>query len=701
MLSRCCSALAAIVAAFALLNVSPASAQQRVLGIDISAWQGNLLPEDWTELKTVNSRDFAFIRSSRGGTTGFYNQSNASNTNPPGQNTLSQRYDDPYFVQNITRATAAGLLAGPYHFGRMDIVDDTPYAGGIANTGTDEAEHFIQMAGAWMRPGYLLPTFDLEAGISQRSSADLTTFAIDFSNKIYDEFGIRPLVYIGGNYANYVQSSIVDAFPNLWIARWPNQSNPGSIPVQTANPNDSLSNLYGPWDNFGDPQPWSFWQYASTMKLSGYANGTANIDVDVANGDIEFLKDNLVPAMWMTTNSGEWNDLAAQNWNSAITPVAPVQGPGQVARVGPLTLPAVRLPSSNDTVILDTSASINVTLSAGAQNIRKLYVRENLSITGGSLTVNYVPSTDSTPISAQFSAPVSLGGTGALSVHTLQVDSLQTFTVAGGSLTFKTINLMPRQSLPAVMSVTGDVAMAPLGATTATVQKGSGAGVSGYVDLNGFSRTFTIADGPAATDVAINVPIHNGGVTKAGPGVLVLSGANTYTGDTSVLDGKLRLTSPFLADASDVYLSGDSILDLAFAGGPDIIDSLFFDGVEQLPGIYGGIGSGAQYISTFLSGTGLLKVTHPTPGDFNFDLSVDSQDLTILNPNFGMEEGATTSMGDANGDGAVDGADILVWQNYVTHPGQAATLAAATPEPHAAVLALAAAGIIAARKRRA
>ena len=72
------------------------------------------------------------------------------------------------------------------------------------------------------------------------------------------------------------------------------------------------------------------------------------------------------------------------------------------------------------------SANITVTHSTGATNIRKLYVREALAITGGSLTINYVPSPDSTPISAQFSAAVSISGEAALSVHTLQVDASRT-----------------------------------------------------------------------------------------------------------------------------------------------------------------------------------------------------------------------------------------------------------------------------------
>src|SRR4030095_9781884 len=118
-------------------------------------------------------------------------------------------------------------------------------------------------------------------------------------------------------------------------------------------------------------------------------NAGSNIDVDVAQGGTEFLKDQLVPAVWVTNSSGEWTALA--NWNSGQTPTAPVQGPGPVAGGGTLILPTNRRPGSGATVVLDRpSANITVTLASGVQTIRKLYVRETLNITGGSLTLEYV-----------------------------------------------------------------------------------------------------------------------------------------------------------------------------------------------------------------------------------------------------------------------------------------------------------------------
>ena len=83
------------------------------------------------------------------------------------------------------------------------------------------------------------------------------------------------------------------------------------------------------------------------------------------------------------------------------------------------------------------------------------------------------------------------------------------------------------------------------------------------------------------------MPVINGGLVKQGPGTLVLSGANTYAGDTAVEAGKLRLPGKLLANAADVYLTTGALLDLTFTGSPDVIDSLFIDGVSMAAGDWG------------------------------------------------------------------------------------------------------------------
>jgi hypothetical protein len=66
--------------AWAMLLVTTApSVAQRVTGLDVSWYQGLLSQDNWTTIHNVDGRAFAFIRSSRGGTTGNYYPSNSAN----------------------------------------------------------------------------------------------------------------------------------------------------------------------------------------------------------------------------------------------------------------------------------------------------------------------------------------------------------------------------------------------------------------------------------------------------------------------------------------------------------------------------------------------------------------------------------------------------------------------------------------------
>jgi autotransporter-associated beta strand protein len=583
--TRCRLICAAAAMTLAVTTAAPAqSTGNRVLGLDVSAYQGNITQATWNNIRTVENRQFTFIRASRGGTTGEDHRQGAYPASDDTFFNLSQRYDDPYFVQNINRATAAGMFAGSYHFSRPDVIATTQNSGGVANTGADEADHFIQMAGAFMRPGYLPPVHDFEAGDGVRTDTQMAQYALDFSNRIYQVMGIRPAIYLNGNYADGIlgggtatqrgqlaqQSTnppnpLAPAYAQLWTARWPNQANPDSIPVQTAHPKDSVSTVYGPWDDYGVTHPWSFWQYTSTGRLDSFNNGNSNLDLDVAQGGLEYLKDQLIPALWWNDTSGNWSTLT--NWNSGQPAIVPTSSPGQLTPVGTQTLPTPRLPGAagtgptsgqNDTVILDRpNANITVTLSTGSHNIRKLFVRETLNITGGSLTINYVPVPESTPMSAQFSAPVSISGGASLTVHTLYVDPATTFTAGNASLTFDTLQLQ-RGATPAKLVVNGTVTIAGLSGATAKIGTDAGGSSTGLVDLSGGTRTLSVVDGAAAVDLDVSVPVTNGGLTKTGSGTMVLSGVSTYSGATTVGVGKLTVAGS--TGGSPVSVSGGASL---------------------------------------------------------------------------------------------------------------------------------------------
>ena len=68
------------------------------------------------------------------------------------------------------------------------------------------SRHALSFLGAWMRPGYFMPMYDMEAGQSIGGDA-LAQFAVDFSNRLYNVMGIRPSMYINGSYSSTMQAA--------------------------------------------------------------------------------------------------------------------------------------------------------------------------------------------------------------------------------------------------------------------------------------------------------------------------------------------------------------------------------------------------------------------------------------------------------------------------------------------------------------
>jgi autotransporter-associated beta strand protein len=617
-------------------------AQQRVMGADISYWNNAISQANWNTAYSTGGRGFVFLRATRGGTTG---RDQPQGTPGGGTNaTLSHRYDDPRFVQNLIRATAAGMLVGPYHFAREDV---------SGNTGTDEANHFLQMAGAWMRPGYMMPMFDQEAG---SGSDTLVQFALDFSDRIYAVMQIRPCIYINGSYSGtfqgatqarrdalakpvaYTPSVVGPGYPMLWNAYYTT-----TLDIQTQNPKDGYSGFYGPWDDYGVAQPWSFWQYISTESIPGFNAADSTCDSDVSHGDLEYVRNYLVPAVWWNDLSGDWSTVT--NWNCGQAPVAPVTPSDQAPPYATGGLPAARLPGAAgtgptsgqyDTVILERpNANITVTLSTGSHNIRKLYQRETLNLTGGSLTINYDPTyranTSTTvlhggPISAQFSGPVTLSNSASLTAHTVQLDTNRVFTLAGGTLTFNTLNLMPHASYPARLLVAGDVALSPLANALAVIARGAGSGNSGYVDLGGGTRTLTVSDGTNAVDLSLEVPIYNGGVAKNGAGTLRLTATNTYAGGTTVSAGRLLVNN---AGGSGTGSGSVTVNGGALGGTGTVAGAVLLNSAGTLaPGTPAAIGRLTLGSAPTLLGTNFLRVDRNGGATLADKLAVSSGTLT-------------------------------------------------------------------------
>ena len=161
-------------------------------------------------------------------------------------------------------------------------------------------------------------------------------------------------------------------------------------------------------------------------------------------------------------------------------------------------------------------------------------------IVGGTNTVNEggtleVLSGSTVPVGLYFS------GTGSPAL------TLQSSTGTAGSILLK-------QDVTVDATLTG----------TAQILNSGTAANAGFIDLNGVTRTFTVNDGGAATDLLVSAKIQDGGLTKAGAGTLTLSGVNAYTGTTTVSAGTLKLdygtnASNIIASSSPLTMAGGTL----------------------------------------------------------------------------------------------------------------------------------------------
>jgi autotransporter-associated beta strand protein len=420
----------------------------------------------------------------------------------------------------------------------------------------------------YMKPGYLLPVFDLEAGNAQNTTAQLTAWGTEWMNTIFNATGIYPIVYTNSSYNNDEVSAAL-AFTNIgssphtgnltyqWLARPGGNILTGDPPPSTSAP--GYPNPYGVWDpnfvsrtNSRDPaiNPWVFWQQqGTTSDPSGIV-----VDYDAANGNIEFVKDFLVPALWTNGGSGDWGTTA--NWNSDNPTYNGTIQSG----------PAPRLPNNQslDWVKLQNAGGGTVTLSSGAQTVRKFYTQQPLNITGGSLSVGYIPGSGGKfDVPSEFKANVTLSSGAAYSAHTTQVDGGGgLFTVNGGTVTFTDIQLASHASNAGKITIGGDVTFAQTGGGGTSLIRSTGSlAQAGTVSLAAGDRTLTVNNGSAGVDLQVRAAVTGAGrLVKSGAGTMLLSGTNTYTGGTTVANGVLDIASDSRLGAVPGSFQSDNIV---------------------------------------------------------------------------------------------------------------------------------------------
>ncbi len=275
-----------------------------------------------------------------------------------------------------------------------------------------------------------------------------------------------------------------------------------------------------------------------------------------------------------------------------------------------------------------------------------------------------------------------------------------------------------------IASLSGDsTGTVHLGANTLTVN------ISGASTFNG-----DLVDGGIAGGLG-------GSLTKSGSGTLILGGANSFTGGTTVTAGLLQIKSPSAFAEGPLSITGNGVLDItnthiliAYAASDPIsaifgyLKSGFNNGSWNGPGIisstaainpaYGiGFADGNDGVVSNLS-SGQIELKYTLLGDANLDGTVNGSDFSILAANFGTgatnwDQGnflyassvngsdfsalaANFGQGDSGADTTVSTADIAALDAFAAANG----LMADVPEPASlATLACVAGGLMMIRQR--
>lgn len=134
---------------------------------------------------------------------------------------------------------------------------------------------------------------------------------------------------------------------------------------------------------------------------------------------------------------------------------------------------------------------------------------------------------------------------------------------------------------------------------------GTGGAIGNYSSSS--PATLTVGDG---TSTSYSGVIRDGdtatlSLVKTGAGTLTLTGANTYTGNTTVNAGVLAISSAFLADGSTVSIASGAQIALNTGTAEDTVAELILGGVTVPPGTYN---STHGTYGSYFAGTGSIVI---------------------------------------------------------------------------------------------
>jgi GH25 family lysozyme M1 (1,4-beta-N-acetylmuramidase) len=245
-------------------------------GLDVNATQGSNI--DWSSAYDAGYR-FVYVKATSG------------DADLP---TLV----NAHFENQVDSAKDAGLAVGVYHFAYPET-----------NNPEDEALYFLDVAGDYIRDGYLRPALDIEAlsepAGQMANGASLSEWIRIWIESVEAATGVEPLLYTTSDYAkNHLDPGLASQQSgyDLWIAHWRCNS---SVPPDC-----------GVWNG-----RWAFWQYWAPTEpgITGCGHNSIpgigeDVDLDIFNGGMSQLAEYMIEEV----NPPDDSLVAYYNFDQAV-----------------------------------------------------------------------------------------------------------------------------------------------------------------------------------------------------------------------------------------------------------------------------------------------------------------------------------------------------------------------------------------------
>ena len=183
----------------------------------------------------------------------------------------------------------------------------------------------------------------------------------------------------------------------------------------------------------------------------------------------------------------------------------------------------------------------------------------------------------------------------------------------------------------------------------------------------------------SANALTLSGPVSGeGDITKAGTGAVNLTGHHTFTGDITVDEGSLALSSPALAPDAVLTVAAGAALQLNYTGTASV-SYLIVNGTALPAGVYNSANT-----SPYLTGIGSITVTvtdtdvdgipdswtqqyfdHPTGQEGDLSRAGDDADIDGLDNLGEYQNGTNPKVADTDIDGLNDGPEVFT---HLTNP---------------------------------